>query len=108
VCLFFAACQQTPDNEIVVNKDNGLFEQALAATQTENTGVDEAFSEMGDEYPDEWKAYYEKYNGKLKVTIDAEVSVGNAKEYSVSTIKPYYIPIEQANRGSVLKFRTAW
>ena len=98
VTIIFSACQQTPDNEIVVNKDNEKFAQALNATPIESAEQEELSDDISLKYPEKWEAYYEKYNGKLKLTIDADVVLGDADKYSVSTIKPYYVPIEQANK----------
>ena len=102
VCWFFAACQPTPEEEIVVNKNDGKFQQALEATQEETAQIEEALQEQEAqipvEYPERWQAEFEKYGGRLEFSIDADVIVSDAKNYPVVTLKPYYVPIEQANK----------
>lgn len=88
-----SACQSTPDKEIVGNKNKGKFEQALEAKPLQ---VSES-EDLGEEYPERWETYYEKYGGKLKISIDADVVVSDSESYCVTTIKPYFVPIEQAN-----------
>ena len=99
IILLITACQPTPETEVVVNKNDGKFEQALEATPTETVITQETAEEkIPIEYPDKWQGYYEKYDGRLKMNIDAEVIVSDATKYPVAEIKPYYIPIEQANK----------
>ena len=100
--LVLSACQPTPEEEIVVNKNDGKFQQALDATPEETAQVKDTFqvqeTEMPVEYPERWQAEFEKYGGRLKFAIDADVIVSDAGSYPVVTIKPYYIPIDQANK----------
>ena len=99
IMILLAACQPTPEEEIVVNKNDGKFEQELQATPTETPVLQETqHVEAKIKYPENWQAYYEKYDGRLKMTIDAEVIVSDAEKYPIAEIKPYYIPIEQANK----------
>ena len=98
--IFMTACQPTPEREVVINKNEGVFEEALKATQT-STPEQEASPTAepeNDDDPQRWKDYYEKYDGKLKFTIDAEIITYDAQSYPVAKIKPYYVPIEQANK----------
>ena len=100
--ILMSACQPTPEEEIVVNKNDGKFQQALEATPEETAQLEEALQEQEAqipvEYPERWQAEFEKYGGRLKFSIDADVIVSDAKNYPVVTLKPYYVPIEQANK----------
>jgi dsDNA-binding SOS-regulon protein len=98
--IFMTACQPTPEREVVINKNEGVFEEALKATQTstpEQKASPTAEPE-NDNDSERWKDYFEKYDGKLKFTIDAEIITYDAQSYPVAKIKPYYVPIEQANK----------
>jgi hypothetical protein len=102
IMILISACQPTPEEEIVVNKNDGKFQQALEAAPEETAQIDAASqmqeTEIPVEYPERWKAEFEKYGGRLKFAIDADVVVSDAKSYPVVTLKPYYVPIEQANK----------
>ena len=89
LCLatMFAACQSTPGNEVVISKD---FEKIME--EVDASGIQEA------EYPKRWEAYYEKYNNKLKIDIDADVVISYFGEYSAAEIEGYYLPIVQADK----------
>ena len=98
--VMISACQPTPEREIVINKNEGVFEEALEAVpistpQQEVTATPEP---INDDDSERWKDYYEKYDGKLKFTIDAQIITYDTKSYPVAKIKPYYVPIEQANK----------
>lgn len=87
--ILLMACQNTPTDEYVINKDSEIFEQAM---EEENNNQCIGF-------PDSWETSYKKYNGNLEVIIDAEVIVNkDVLNYAVAEIKPYYIPIDQANK----------
>ena len=102
IMILLSACQPTPEEEIVVNKNDGKFQQALDVTPEETAQIDADSQVQETEipvvYPERWQAEFEKYNGRLKFAIDADVVVSDAKSYPVVTLKPYYVPIEQANK----------
>ena len=97
--MMLTACQPTPEEEIVVNKNDGKFEQAMEATPTNTAEPQETQEERAPiECPERWQGYFEKFGGRLKMDIDAEIVVSDAAKYPVAQIEPYYIPIEQANK----------
>jgi hypothetical protein len=99
--LLVSSCQKTPEREIVIGKNSGKLERAInkKPPETDNNveiSTTPAIKEI--EHPERWQASYVKYNGKLNMTVDAEVIVEDVAKYPVTKIKPYYIPIEQANK----------
>ena len=98
--ILLPACQPTPEREVVINKNEGVFEEALKATQTSTPKQEAspAAEPESDNDSERLKDYFEKYDGKLKFTIDAEIITYDTQSYPVAKIKPYYVPIEQANK----------
>lgn len=87
--IILCSCKSTPNEEFVVGRGSEIFEQAMA----------EEIHNQSYYFPDTWEASYQKYNGKLDIVIDAEVVVNkDVLNYEVAEIKPYYIPIEQADK----------
>jgi hypothetical protein len=84
------ACQQTPNRNIVISKKTEKLD-----TELEKENITETFS---FDFPDNWEASYEKYDGKFKMTIDADIIVEDVTKYPVVKIMPYYIPIKQATK----------
>lgn len=87
--MFLSACQPTPESKVVINKNEGVLESAL--------GTDNGYDPMKVVFPDHWKAAYKELGGRLTVDIDANVSAVH-KAYKAVKIKPYLVPIEQANK----------
>lgn len=78
--LLLAACQPTPEEEIVVNKAEGGLEQAIHHSEPVPSDAPEAESETLRQTlgaPDRWTDVYEGeiYGGTLYVNIDAAVEV---------------------------------
>lgn len=89
LAVLLAACQPTPDSDIVINKNDGTLESALE-TEIE-------YDPMTAVYPEHWEANYEELGGKLTVDIDADV-IAQKKPYNAVKVEPYLVPIDQADK----------
>ena len=89
----FCSCKATPELNVVNSKDfNDLITQQKI--QQQEAQHEEIVQPV---FPDKWEVIYEDFNGRFRMVIDADVITSNAKEYPIASIKPYYIPIDQAN-----------
>ncbi len=83
------ACQQTPENEIVIGKGDVTLEQTINGKSDEaNTGVYEA--------PKTLETKTEK-NG-ITLSVDATVDIPSSDKYSVSCVVPNEISQDTANK----------
>ncbi len=73
------ACQPTPEEAPVVNKADGGLEKKINETEP---------SAQKYEVPQSWQETPDMKGSKIKVSIDAEVSVPDAAQFSVLTVVP--------------------
>lgn len=92
--IVLSSCQKTPESQIVINKDSEKFDAAME----EKLPGDYSQREYIDSLPESWNESFEKYDGKVKMDIDADIVVSDAINYPVAAIEPYHVPIEQANK----------
>ncbi|MDD5017662.1 MAG: DUF6034 family protein [Eubacteriales bacterium] len=71
------ACQPTPEEEVIVNKGDGEFEEAINAT---------AAPAAAYEAPGHWSETVE--NGKLTIAIDTDVTLPDVSVYPVVKLEP--------------------
>lgn len=95
--LFMTSCQKTPEKSIVVNRNDNALEKAIEESNKEDKEV------VIDEYldydaPESYQLELEKYNGKLKIAVDAKIIIPNIDEVPIVGMVPAQIPIEQANK----------
>jgi hypothetical protein len=99
--LVLSGCKETPENTIVIQKNNEILEDAIKeSTSDKNLRNDDIKLPINKnyEYPETWQAQYSKYDNKFNLEIDADVVVTHNSYYPIAEIKPYYIPIEQVNK----------
>jgi len=84
--LVLTSCRQTPDSSVIISKKN--IEYVNNNEQTNNL----------EGTPEHWEATYNKYNGRFKMSIDADIIIPDAEKIQVADIKPYYISSIQADK----------
>ena len=89
--LLFAACQPTPEEEIVVNKNDGKLEQAI-----KNTDVPEENSDIHAQ--NKWMQNVQNSDGGLFIRISAEICIPQAESFPVIRIQPIGFTQEQTDR----------
>lgn len=94
VMCIAAACQPTPDEPIIVNKNDGSLEQALAQS-SEETGGDSSAPEAYNA-PSHWTQTHQR--GKLTVEVDTNVILPDVKAYLVKTVQPVSFSQERVNQ----------
>ena len=106
ILTILCSCQKTPENSVVVQKNDGIIKNAIKESEYTNDNksnegiIDEEKSipmNFDYSYPNIWQAQYSKYKNKFNMVIDADVIVTHNSYYPIVTIKPYYIPIEQVD-----------
>ena len=99
IVVLTVACQETPEKEIVVDKSSDILTKKLEEELPDDNGQEVDLEDADPvDAPQKWNAHCEKYGGKFRMWIDADIIVSNAIQYPVAEIKPYYIPIEQVNK----------
>ena len=83
VCWLFAACQATPDKEVVVNKANGEFQEKVESTEI-STSENKSTSEAVADSDRIWKTNFQK--GKVYINIDADIEIPDVKAYPIIKI----------------------
>lgn len=76
---FMSACQPTPEEEIVYNRQDGALEQVIVSTPAPTYAPDEKY-----EAPEKWTEELE-YRGE-KIYIDADIEVADGDAFEVLTI----------------------
>ena len=89
--VFMSACQPTPEEEIVVNKNDGKLEQAI-----KNTDVSEENTSMTVE--NNWVQNVQNSDGGLFIKIDAEICIPEAEGFPVVRIQPIGFTQKQTDR----------
>ena len=98
VACFTTACQPTPEEPVVVNKNEGVLEAAVAATPAPTTGY---------EAPDTWQDVIQRDGSKIKLDIDASINLPDVNAYPVMRIAPIQFSQEQADRIVSVLFKDA-
>ena len=93
VCWFFAACQPTPETEVVQNKNDGEFEAAIFATA-------QPISDVANETTDQIHITDTRTNdsGTVTVNIDADVVQFNERNISVAKLVKYNYTQEEIDK----------
>lgn len=86
VACFTTACQPTPEAPVVVNKNQGVLEAAVAATPAPPTGYDA---------PETLKMEPFQVGDKLTVTVDAAVDIPDVDTFPVYEFLPAVYTQEQ-------------
>ncbi len=89
VACFTTACQPTPETPIVVNKNDGVLESAIAATPEPETRY---------EAPETWTLDAFEANAKLTVSADAQVDVPDTGAFPVYEIVKGQYTQEQVDK----------
>ncbi len=89
VTCFTTACQPTPEKPVVINKAEGQLEEKISQTE---------LPEEKYEAPEKWQQDYEVYDGKLKIEIDADISMPNVTAYPVLEVIPEMVSQEMADK----------
>ena len=92
VSSFFAACQATPESEVVVGKGDGELEKAIKATPQ----VTENLSSL--QIPVTWQETVQSIVMDVDINIDANISVPNVSSYSVYGVEPVPFTEEQITK----------
>ncbi len=98
VACFTTACQPTPEEPVVVNKNEGVLESALAATPAPM---------LGYETPDTWQDVIQRDGSKIKLDIDASIIIPDVNAYPVMKIAPGQFSQQQADRIVNILFKDA-
>ncbi len=92
VACFTTACQPTPETEVVVGKNgsdlsNLIQETPTPAQSAQSTpgGSGALYDELGA--PQHWSYNTEGLNGKLKINVDADVTLPNVTKLPVATAR---------------------
>lgn len=85
-CSFFG-CKKTPDNPIVINKNDGALEEKISNNNT-NTIL----------FPENWEDHFQSTNGFLTVKINADIITPDVTMYPVALIEPMGLIQETADR----------
>lgn len=86
LCSFFG-CKKTPDNPIVINKNDGALEEKISKKNT-NTIL----------FPENWEDHFQSTNGFLTVKINADIITPEVTTYPVTLIEPMELTQETADR----------
>ena len=86
---FTTACQPTPEEEIIVNKNDGVLESAIAATPAPTAHYDA---------PETWGMGPIEVNSKLTASIDARVEVPDTGAFPVYEFVSGRFTQEQVDR----------
>ena len=86
-CIMLAACQPTPNEEIIVNKNDGSLDQKIQEEVEEQQDVNENNSET-------WKEQITTRSG-VTLNINAQVVVPETGKYPVVKVKPIAFSEEQ-------------
>ncbi len=76
--LFTAACQATPDANIVINKGDNILNEKIAQT---------AISQQSIEAPSTWQDTITDTNRTISIVIDADVNISGADHFAVAEIQ---------------------
>lgn len=87
--FLLCGCVQTPQEDVVINKNDGVLHEVLLATPAPLQSIDA---------PDHWRDAYRGYGENLSVEIDAEVIVPAVSEIAVLSVAPSEWTDEQAAR----------
>ena len=94
VCWLFAACQATPEKEIVIKKD---FPEEVMNPEEHKSG--DIFSyESGYLVPEEIDEAFQSENNDLKVRIESDVVIPNATTFPVILIKNRLLSQEEVDK----------
>ncbi len=86
--LFLAACQATPENDIVVNKNSGELEKAILSTDAPTESLNEAA---------DWIEEFFTSDSNVKVVVNAIVETPEVKELPVISCVPRYFALTEIN-----------
>lgn len=78
ITLFSAACQATPDANIVINKGDNILNEKIAQTTT---------PQYSFEAPSTWQDTMTNTNETISIIIDADISVPDTDHYAVAEVK---------------------
>ena len=95
--LFLAACQQTPKEPEVINKNNGKIEDKIQESAT----IDNNENTVKLELPSSYQQSFSVYDDKLKVTIDAMIEFPNAQSFPIFEFA--YKPFSQEHVNLIIK-----
>ncbi len=89
--LLMAACQPTPGNIMVVNKNNGELESKISASAQ----TAESYSA-----PQAWEESFSSKDERVYIEINAPINIPNVEQYPVVSIEP--LDISQKTADNVL------
>ena len=95
IACFTTACQPTPAQPAVAAKNNGVLEKALDATPVPAEKYDA---------PARWEDDYTGSNGKLTISVNADVQIPDVQSFPVYKAEPQDISGEQVRRLAELLF----
>ena len=104
VCWVFAACQATPEKEVVVNKANGEFQEKVESTEI-STSENKSTSEVVADTDRVWKTNFQK--GKVYINIDADIEIPDVKAYPILSVTPIEMNQEWADKALDVFFQGA-
>ena len=82
VTCFTTACQPTPEEKIIVGKNENL-DSIISNTAAPDTQSAELYSKLGA--PDHWEYSAEEHSGKLKINADAVVTLPSVMQLPVAS-----------------------
>ena len=106
MAAFFASCQPTPEEEIIVNKADGGLQEKIESTAALTAGNESATELTAEiEAEERWETFLQKE--KVNITINAEVVTPDVESYPVLSIVPIEMDQEWADKALEVFFQGA-
>ncbi len=85
ICCFTTACQPTPEEPIVVNKNDGKLEETIE--QAGSADKEENAEAIVNNIPERWTGEYTENNGGVTFTVDAPIEGAELEKYPVVEVR---------------------
>lgn len=99
VCCFTTACQPTPAEPIVVNKNDGSLQKTISEQKTS------AIPDYEYQAPENWAETFTSENGLLHVDMDAEITLPDTKKFPVFKVTPAEITGDMVKKYTDVLFQ---